>query len=86
LQAGQTKAGLPIQGSGECQTIAMRCCCRPHPAKFRFSVPRAGNDGRLIDLIRAGRFQKGENILFLHTGGSATLFGYQETFAGAREP
>jgi L-cysteate sulfo-lyase len=40
----------------------------------------------LIDLIRAGRFQKGENILFLHTGGSAALFGYHETFAGAREP
>jgi hypothetical protein len=40
----------------------------------------------LIDLIRAGRFQKGENILFLHTGGSTALFGYQETFAGAREP
>ena len=38
--------------------------------------------GGLIDLIRAGRFQKGENILFLHTGGSAAPFGYQETFAG----
>jgi len=36
----------------------------------------------LIDLIRAGRFLKAENILFLHTGGSAALFGYQETCTG----
>ena len=30
----------------------------------------------LIDLIRKGRFKKGENVVFLHTGGSAALFGY----------
>ena len=30
----------------------------------------------LIDLIRKGHFKKGERIVFLHTGGSAALFGY----------
>ncbi len=29
----------------------------------------------MIDMIRAGEFQ-GENVVFLHTGGSAALFGY----------
>jgi L-cysteate sulfo-lyase len=30
----------------------------------------------LLDLIRSGRYGKGQNIVFLHTGGSAGLFGY----------
>jgi L-cysteate sulfo-lyase len=30
----------------------------------------------MIDLIRRGEFQRGENLLFIHTGGSAALFGY----------
>ncbi|PWG61651.1 D-cysteine desulfhydrase [Sediminicurvatus halobius] len=30
----------------------------------------------LIDLIRRGHFGDGENVVFLHTGGSAALFGY----------
>ncbi len=29
----------------------------------------------MIDMIRAGKF-RGENVVFLHTGGSAGLFGY----------
>lgn len=32
----------------------------------------------LIDLIRQGHFTKGENVVFLHTGGSSALFGYPE--------
>jgi len=35
----------------------------------------------LIDLIRKGRFAKGERIVFLHTGGSAALFGYDGALA-----
>ncbi|KPQ15412.1 MAG: L-cysteate sulfo-lyase CuyA [Rhodobacteraceae bacterium HLUCCO18] len=35
----------------------------------------------LIDLIRKGRFAKGERIVFLHTGGSAALFGYDRALA-----
>ena len=32
----------------------------------------------LIDLIRKGYFKKGENILFVHTGGSPALYVYQD--------
>jgi L-cysteate sulfo-lyase len=34
----------------------------------------------LVDLIRKGHFKKGENVVFLHTGGSISLFGYPEVF------
>ncbi len=37
----------------------------------------------LIDYIRKGRFSKGENVVFLHTGGSAALFGYLDAFGFA---
>ena len=30
----------------------------------------------LIDLIRRGHYKKGERVVFLHTGGSVSLFGY----------
>ena len=32
----------------------------------------------MIDLIRKGQFRPGQNIVFVHTGGSAGLFGYLE--------
>jgi L-cysteate sulfo-lyase len=35
----------------------------------------------LIDYCRKGRFKAGERIVFLHTGGSAALFGYDAAFA-----
>lgn len=34
----------------------------------------------LIDLIRKGQFAKDQNVVFLHTGGSVTLFGYPDIF------
>ena len=34
----------------------------------------------LIDLVRKGHFKKGERVIFLHTGGSAALFGYDFAF------
>ncbi|MEH6443555.1 MAG: D-cysteine desulfhydrase [Oceanospirillaceae bacterium] len=34
----------------------------------------------LIDLVRKGHFNKDDNIVFLHTGGSQALFGYREAF------
>ena len=34
----------------------------------------------LIDYCRKGKFKKGERIVFLHTGGSAALFGYDSSF------
>jgi L-cysteate sulfo-lyase len=36
-----------------------------------------GMDG-LIDLVRKGHFSKDSDIVFLHTGGSAALFGYPD--------
>lgn len=36
----------------------------------------------LVDLIRKGRFRKGQNVVFLHTGGAAALFGYPDVFSG----
>ena len=34
----------------------------------------------LVDLIRKGHFKKDANIVFVHTGGSAALFGYMSAF------
>lgn len=34
----------------------------------------------MIDLIRKGTFTKGQTLVFLHTGGSAALFGYDQVF------
>jgi len=34
----------------------------------------------LIDLIRRKRFRAGQNVVFLHTGGQAGLFGYPDAF------
>jgi L-cysteate sulfo-lyase len=34
----------------------------------------------LIDLVRKGHFKKGENVVFLHTGGSVSLFAYPNTY------
>ena len=32
----------------------------------------------MIDYIRKGRFERGQNIVFLHTGGVAGLFAYAD--------
>ena len=32
----------------------------------------------LVDMVRQGRFEKGENVLFLHTGGAPALYAYQD--------
>jgi len=34
----------------------------------------------LIALIRAGRWQKGEDVVFIHTGGAPALFAYRHIF------
>ncbi len=34
----------------------------------------------LIDLVRKGFFEKGSNVLFLHTGGSPALYAYLDNF------
>ncbi len=37
----------------------------------------------LIGLVRAGAFADGANVVFLHTGGTPALFGYEELFERA---
>ena len=34
----------------------------------------------LVDLVRKGHFKQGENVVFLHTGGSVSLFAYPGIF------
>jgi L-cysteate sulfo-lyase len=34
----------------------------------------------LIDLVRKGRLRKGQNVVFLHTGGAVGLYGYLHAF------
>jgi D-cysteine desulfhydrase len=36
----------------------------------------------LIGLVRRGTFRKGENVLFLHTGGAPALYAYQKVLEG----
>jgi len=33
-----------------------------------------------IDLVRKGHFEKGERVVFVHTGGAVALFGYDAAF------
>jgi L-cysteate sulfo-lyase len=33
-----------------------------------------------LDLVRKGHFQSGQNVVFVHTGGSVGLFGYVDDF------
>jgi L-cysteate sulfo-lyase len=40
----------------------------------------------LIDYCRKGRFKKGERVVFLHTGGSAGLFGYLSALTEGQKP
>ena len=37
-----------------------------------------------LELIRSGFFKKGQNIVFIHTGGSAGLFGYVDDIGYGR--
>lgn len=36
----------------------------------------------LIDLVRKGFFRKGERVLFVHTGGAAALYAYEDVVLG----
>ena len=38
----------------------------------------------LIDLVRKGHFKTSDNVVFLHTGGSVGLFGYNDLFDATR--
>ncbi len=67
--------GLPTDGMRN----ALKMLARLEGLLFDPVYSGKGLDG-LIDQIRKGYFDGMENIVFLHTGGSAALFGYPEIF------
>ncbi len=68
--------GLPTEGMRQ----AVRLTAQKEGLLFDPVYTGKGLDG-LFDLTRNGQFQKGENVVFLHTGGSVGLFGYLDAFA-----
>ncbi len=67
--------GLPTDGMIE----AVKLLAQTEGLLFDPVYSGKGLDG-LIDQIRKGYFDGMDNVVFLHTGGSAALFGYPDTF------
>lgn len=67
--------GLPTEGMVE----AVKMLAQTEGLLFDPVYTGKGLSG-LIDWIRHDRFTKDDTVIFLHTGGSAALFGYPETF------
>lgn len=67
--------GLPTDG----MRAAIKMLARLEGLLFDPVYSGKGMDG-LIDLTRKGYFDGMSNVVFLHTGGSAALFGYPDTF------
>lgn len=67
--------GLPTEG----MIAAVKMLAQKEGLLFDPVYSGKGLDG-LIDLTRKGYFDGMNNVVFLHTGGSAALFGYPETF------
>lgn len=67
--------GLPTDG----MIAAVKLLARTEGLLFDPVYSGKGLDG-MIDQIKQGYFDEMENVVFLHTGGSAALFGYPETF------
>jgi L-cysteate sulfo-lyase len=67
--------GLPTQGMRD----AVKLVAQMEGILLDPVYTGKGMDG-LIDLVRKGFFAKDSNVVFLHTGGSAGLFGYPDVF------
>lgn len=67
--------GLPTEG----MIAAVKLLAQTEGLLFDPVYSGKGLDG-LIDQIREGYFDGMQNVVFLHTGGSAALFGYADTF------
>jgi L-cysteate sulfo-lyase len=67
--------GLPTPGMLEAVTLTAR-----HEGILLDPVYTGKGMAGLIGLIRAGKFGRDENVLFIHTGGSVGLFGYRSSF------
>jgi L-cysteate sulfo-lyase len=71
-------AGYGLSTEGMVEAVKMLACTEG--LLFDPVYTGKGLSG-LIDWIRHDRFTKDDTVIFLHTGGSAALFGYPETFA-----
>lgn len=67
--------GIPTEG----MVAALTLLARTEGLLFDPVYSGKGLDG-LISLIRKGYFDGMDNVVFLHTGGSAALFGYADAF------
>ena len=67
--------GLPTEG----MKTGVKLLARTEGLLFDPVYSGKGLDG-LIDQVRKGYFDGMENVVFLHTGGSAALFGYADCF------
>lgn len=67
--------GVPTDG----MVAALKLLARTEGLLFDPVYSGKGLDG-MIDLIRKGYFDGMQNVVFLHTGGSAALFGYPGSF------
>ena len=67
--------GLPTPGMRE----AVRIVARTEAILLDPVYTGKGMDG-LIDQVNKGFFAKDSDVVFLHTGGSAALFGYPDVF------
>lgn len=67
--------GIPTAGGIEAIELFAR-----HESILLDPVYSAKGAAGLIDLVRKGHFEKDDNIVFVHTGGSQALFGYREAF------
>jgi L-cysteate sulfo-lyase len=67
--------GLPTPG----MIAAVKLLAQTEGLLFDPVYSGKGLDG-LIDQVRKGYFDSMENVVFLHTGGSAALFGYADAF------
>ncbi|GHT94965.1 1-aminocyclopropane-1-carboxylate deaminase [Betaproteobacteria bacterium] len=68
--------GVPTEGMVEAVKLLAR-----HEGILLDPVYTGKAFAGLVDLIRKGYFRKGENIVFLHTGGAAGLFAYRSVLA-----
>ncbi|MEM6376190.1 MAG: D-cysteine desulfhydrase, partial [Pseudomonadota bacterium] len=67
--------GMPTDG----MVSALKLLARTEGLLFDPVYSGKGLDG-LISLIGKGYFDGMDNVVFLHTGGSAALFGYPDIF------
>ena len=67
--------GVPTEGMVEAVTMLSRL----EAILLELVYTGKGMAG-LIDLARKGHFAQDENVVFIHTGGSAGLFGYRGAF------